>query len=183
MAITELNNEEKIENIELAFMHLSFSIRLSEYIRSEHINIKLFNDSDIVLKEPNSIVTFSSEDFDYNKILAHGEINILITFGTAAMVLWQANERKISQINTEEENILGLLYSIRNCFAHSPAAPSWHLKNPIYQRTFIINEKEIDLSNKNKQIFNFDDIQGLETLYYIKDFLIKKLEQNNDQLE
>ena len=48
-----------------------------------------------------------------------------------------------------------------------------HLKNPIYQRIFIINEKEIDLRNKNKQIFNFKDIQGLETLYYIKDFIIK----------
>ena len=170
-------NSDKIENIQSAFMHLSFAIRLSDYIQSNHINLDTFNSTDINVVEPNSLVIFSNEDFNQEYLWKHGEINILISFAIASMVLWHAIERRLTRINTEEEHILGLLYSIRNCFAHSPAEPKWHLKNPIYQTIFHVNGKEIDLTDKHEQVFNFEDIQGLETLFHIKNHVIKSLEK------
>ncbi len=165
-----------IDYIETAFLHLSFALKLQNYLDNHPINKDEF-DIDLTYCTPNSIVVLNSNEFntddDLKLVL---ENNLTMCYGCAAITLWEAVEEKgiytparlPEPLSTEEEEISGLIYMIRCCFAHSPALPKWVIKNDKYRTTYKTGNKTIDLSNLNGNSFSYDSIGGFETLYFLK---------------
>jgi hypothetical protein len=163
-------------HIGTAFLQLSFAIELWHFLDEHPINK---NDFDIALtiKDPGSQVCLPHGEFDtYQDLLAAAGNNISIAFGAAAITLWQAisehaglKSKQLKPHANKMENLAGLSYMIRCCFAHGTAMPVWSISDPKYKTIYQVGNKTIDLSRiENEQPFEYASIGGYETLWLLK---------------
>ncbi len=112
----------------------------------------------------------------YQDLQVAAENNISISFGAAAITLWEAirehsgtSSRKLNPRNSRKENLAALSYMIRCCFAHGTARPVWSIYDTKYKIVYNVGNKSIDLSKiADNQPFDYSSIGGYETLWSLK---------------
>jgi hypothetical protein len=164
------------QHIDTAFLQLSFAIKLWHFLDKHPIDKEIF-DIALTIEEPRSRVRLSQNEFHtYLDIQLAAENNISISFGTAAITLWEAIREhtgleswKLNPRASARENLAALSYMLRCCFAHGTALPVWSIQHSKYKTTYCIANKTIDLSCiKNHQSFDYSSIGGYETLWQLK---------------
>ena len=171
-----VTQKSHLNYIETAFLQLSFSIKLWNYINTNQIDKNSF-DIDLTISDNyNCIVLPDNQFLTYSDLILASENNISICFGVAAITLWEAIRDKngliaknLNPIADKEQNLASLSYMIRCCFAHGTALPIWSIYNEKYKVKYTIGKKIIDLSTiTEKQLFSYSDIGGYETLWVLK---------------
>lgn len=100
---------------------------------------------------------------------------ISMAFGVAAIALNRRREENgvllPDPINTVEEQWCGLVYQIRNAFAHDIAEPKWNITKPRFARKYEISAHiKADLSNVNDKSFEWSHVGGPGVLVLLKHF-------------
>lgn len=102
--------------------------------------------------------------------------NVTIAFGAAAITLNVCREEMgyplPDVIETPHDQVVSLVYQIRNCFAHDIAEPRWVITKDRYKRVYDLGCKQVDLTDVNGKQFEYDDIGGLDTLALLRHRLI-----------
>ncbi len=157
-----------------AFEQLKFAIKLQCYGLDGKINRQ---DLDVSLTSKDGRVEqimhdqiFSSDD----ELLIALEKNVLVAFGVAAITLNRAREERHpafpENIDSENEQCIGLIYQIRNAFAHDIIEPRWEIRHQKYQREYNFGGIQVDLSNVHKNLFEYKDIGGANIFFEIKEY-------------
>lgn len=171
------NPATHLSNIDIAFLQLSFALKLSEFVKETHFRREYF-DREFQLRCQNQTITLSHGEFiDQVDFEAATSVHIVMSYGVAASALWAGIEstgyKRPSEIRSEKDNLAELIYAIRNCFSHGPAEPRWHFKKNLADRVFKIESLSINLSNKNGEIFDYSDIGGATMIFLLRDLVGK----------
>jgi len=169
-------NAPHFDHIDTAFLQLSFAIKLRHFLEEHPIEK---DDSDIALtiEDPGNRVCLARNEFKtYQDLQLAAENNISISFGAAAITLWEAirehsgmSSGKLNPRNSRNENLAALSYMIRCCFAHGTARPVWSIYDTKYKIVYQVGNKSIDLSQiADNQPFDYASIGGYETLWFLK---------------
>lgn len=167
---------ELIEDAELSFKLLEFSIRAMCYAELGKIDAALFGqDLQLNLEEEN--VFYSNGEFSNpDEIVRASQMNIGAAFAATAISLDCALERYSCE-NKNIEIIKKLIQSVRNAFSHGIANPTWYVKQhkrEILDLSFI-HAPAVDLGALNGNTFKYSDIGGLAAWYRAKEFVIATL--------
>jgi hypothetical protein len=166
------------EQIEIAFLQLSFALKLWHYVEEGHLSKEKF-DISITFEDGSSIVPLVHNEFDnYSELINASYNNVLIAFGNAAITLSNCIQEKYEQgkyqypqiLKTEEEKIFGLIYMIRCAYAHNMCIPQWKNMKIKYKIKYQIYGLNIDLSSRKEgESFDMSHISGFDTLYVLRD--------------
>lgn len=162
------------EHIDTAFLQLSFAIKLWHYLDEHPINKDEF-DIALTIQDHHNRVCLAGDEFPaYQDIQLASENNITIAFGAAAITLWEAicehssiKTEYLNPTNGKRDELAAFSYMLRCCFAHGVAAPIWSIKNK-YKVRYHIGNKIVDLSALDGKPFDYQSIQGYETLWLLK---------------
>lgn len=167
---------EALADVNYAFRHLEFAIRLMCYCELGHINLpKLDADVSILFEKENAGFpsgTFSSLD----EVVPAAQALVGMAFGTSAMVMDAAFEvagfRNNPHSRQARDELRTLVYMVRCAFAHNPAFPLWEARNKQYARMISIPvggiALSIDLASLNGQPFEYDHIGGFASWLRIR---------------
>lgn len=164
------------QHIETAFLQLSFAIKLWHFLDAHPINKDKFDDA-LTIEEAGNRICLPPDEFStYEDLIVAAENNISIAFGAAAITLWEAIREhsglasgNLNPKANQKENLAGLSYMIRCCFAHGSAMPVWSIRNSKYKTTYRVGNKTIDLTKiTDGQVFDYASIGGYETLSFLK---------------
>ena len=157
-----------------AFAQLRFAWKLYNYALNGGVDLKkldvpiTFTDGEalLVLGEP----IFNTAD---DLILAF-ENNLGIAFGAAAITLNRCREEAglalPDPIATEVDQFIGLVYQIRNAFAHDISEPRWQISTSRFRRPYRFGRVNVDLTNLHGRPFSYRDIGGPEVLFWMRDY-------------
>lgn len=167
-------NQPHFEGLDTAFLQLSFAIKLWHYLDSHPLDKDLF-DIALTIEDQGSRICLPHEEFKtLREIQLAVENNISISFGAAAITLWEAISEKTGYTNstinpsrTTEEMLAGLIYMIRCCFAHGTVAPRWKIHDK-YKIIYKIGNKAVNLISVDEQVFDYAAIGGYETLWLLR---------------
>ncbi|CAG1000431.1 hypothetical protein MTYP_02836 [Methylophilaceae bacterium] len=160
--------------IDTAFKQLSFAWKLYNYALEGHINFDEL-DKPLTFKEDKSILVLPDKIFaSPTELLVALENNLTIVFGAAAITLNRCREESgvslANPIQTEIDHFTGVVYQIRNAFAHDIAEPRWNITNSRFARIYKFGDIKIDLSNVNQKTFKYSHIGGVEVFFRIKEY-------------
>jgi hypothetical protein len=174
-----------MNEIDDVFINLEMSIKLWHSIEAGIIKKEqIDNDVPLIIaddKMKNNLVIPANILHTDNDFVLWSQNGIMLSFGSAAITLWEAvkfkgifDENILGQklnLTSENEKISGLSYMIRCCFAHGMTRPTWTIRNQRYK--FCINKwnKIIDTTQLDGKPFSYYQIGGYETLWFIKDYL------------
>jgi hypothetical protein len=175
-----------LNELDDVFISLELMIKLNTAAEQGAI-IKEVIDDDIplVVRDQNNNLFIKANLLNSNDdFIIWTQNNIMTAFGIAAVTLWEAvktkgvyNENKLRQlkcISTDLEMAVSIAYMIRCCFAHGMTRPIWRITNNKYKIIFRKWNKIIDLNTLTGVAFNYDQIGGYETLWFLKSFLKKE---------
>jgi hypothetical protein len=163
-------------HLETAFLQLSFAIKLLHFLGEKPIDRGAI-DIDLTIEDPGSRICLSGGEFPtYEALLCAAENNISIAFGAATITLWEVirkhsglKSRNLVPSADSRQNLAGLSYMLRCCFAHGAAVPVWSFRDPKYKIKYQVGNKTIDLSGVAEgQVFTYDSIGGYETLWFLR---------------
>ena len=157
-----------------AFSNLSFAWKLYNYGLSGKIDRDEL-DIDITFQERNMVLVLPQKIFHNDaELIVALENNLVIAFGAAAITLNRAREEQDiklpSEIATEADACVCVIYQIRNAFAHDIAQPTWKIRHPRYQRKYEFGGIEIDLTKVNGEQFRYEHIGGPDVLEHIRNY-------------
>jgi hypothetical protein len=168
--------KEALEDVEIAFRQLEFTIRLLTYCELGKIEPTDFDIDHITLLDGGSLRLPTGNFSDADAITRAASISVLIAFSASVLVLDKAFE--VAQIgpNPESADNVGqlrtLIYMIRCAQAHGLADPRWEVRGK-YLRTLRLNVSGVDLSldlqKLNGQRFHIDQIGGYLSWYRVRD--------------
>ena len=163
-----------MEHIDTAFKQLSFAWKLYHYALDGKINVKEL-DCPITFQEAGMVLVLPDKIFDSSdEMLVALENNLVIAFGATAIALNRCREEaKIKLANpilTEIDQFAGVVYQIRNAFAHNIAEPRWNITNSRFARIYQFGGIRIDLSSVGTKMFKYQDIGGPEVLFWLKHY-------------
>lgn len=167
-----------------AFANVEFAWKLMAYGEDGEIDLDKL-DREIVFQDENGRPYFVpparifSEPNDLINALQN---NLTIAFGAAAITLHRSIEEagyKVPRgaIESEEEQCIALVYQVRNAFAHDIAEPRWEIRNPVFEREYIIAGKVFDLRELNGKGFRYEDF-SVESLFFLKSYAEQNLFKN-----
>ena len=173
---------EVIRNINQAFLHLEFTIKLLTYMERRTIDKDEF-DTNIVITGKKRNISFNDSAFNtYDDLILGTENCVLLSVGFTAIVLdtsLQSVGKKPDPNNRSSEGMLrNLIYKIRCAYAHDMMHPKWEVRSNYAQPLEIQLQSDIlrlDLSKKHNQLFNIEDIGGYENYFEIKDLICKMI--------
>ena len=173
---------ELISNINQAFLHLEFTIKLLIYMERRTIDKDEF-DTNIVITGKKRNISFNDSAFNtYDDLILGAENCVLLSVGFTAIVLntsLQSVGIKPDPNNRSSEGMLrNLIYMIRCAYAHDMMHPKWKVGSNYPQLLEIQLQSDIlrlDLSTKHKKSFNIEDIGGYENYFEIKDLICKMI--------
>ena len=163
-----------MEHIDTAFKQLAFAWKLYHYALDGKINVKEL-DCPITFQGAGMIFVLPDKIFDSNnEMIVALENNLVIAFGAAAIALNRGREeaqiRLADPIQTEIDQFAGVVYQIRNAFAHNIAEPRWNITNLRFARVYQFGSITIDLSGVGTRRFEYQDIGGPEVLFWLKEY-------------
>ena len=161
-----------------AFTNLELALKMLAVAEDGILTRASIKDGEsIVWTSGKSHVVLPDKSFETNDdfILAL-QNNVTIAFGAAAITLNVCREEMgyslPDVIETPHDQVVSLVYQIRNCFAHDIAEPRWVIARDRYKRVYDLGYKQVDLIDKNGKHFEYDDIGGLDTLTVLRHRLI-----------
>ncbi|HMN15112.1 MAG TPA: hypothetical protein PKD55_22565 [Bellilinea sp.] len=167
---------EALADVELAFRHLEFTIKLMCYCEGGHLDLETFDaDTTILLKTEN--VGFPTKNFSsFEAVIPASQALVGMAFGTSAMVLEAAFEvagrSRKPQSRLPADELRTLIFMVRCAFAHNPALPLWTATGPDYARAISVVLQgapfSIDLSSLHGQPFDYEHIGGFANWLKIK---------------
>jgi hypothetical protein len=170
-------NATHVEQIDTAFLQLSFAMKLMQFLDDHPIDKDDF-DISLTFEDAGNRVCLSHNEFEtYEHLQLAAENNFLICFGAAAITLWEAirehgglESKNLNPENSRKEKLAAFSYMVRCCFAHGMARPVWSIHDDKYRTVYQIGNKNIDLSKiAEDQPFDYASIGGFETLWFLKD--------------
>lgn len=170
------SNEDIMQYLPTAFANIEFAWKLLNYGETGQIDLDKL-DTDIVFQNdagrpfyvpPAKIFTEPKD------LIVALENNLTIAFGAAAITLHRSIQEAGHRVPkgefaTEEEHCIALVYQVRNAFAHDIAEPKWEMRNPVFEREYIIRNQTFDLRGLNGMEFCYEDF-GVESLYFLKTY-------------
>jgi hypothetical protein len=160
--------------IDTAFKQLAFAWKLYDYALDGKIDVHdldkplTFQEGGMVFVLPDKV--FSTPD----ELIVALENNLVIAFGAAAITLNRCREearvKLADPIVTEVDQFAGVVYQIRNAFAHDIAEPRWNITNPRFARMYDIGGVRIDLSAVGTKRFEYQDLGGPDVLFWLKQY-------------
>lgn len=161
-----------------AFTNLDLALKMLAVAEDGVLTTETIRDGDsIVWTSGKSHVVLPAKSFESNEdfVLAL-QNNVTIAFGAAAITLNVCREEMgyalPEVIETPHDQVVSLIYQIRNCFAHDIAEPRWVIARERYKRVYDLGYKQVDLRGVNGNHFEYDDIGGLDTLTTLRFRLI-----------
>ncbi len=170
------NTTDALADVNYAFRHLEFAIRLMCYCESGHLDLaNLDTDVSILFEREN--VGFPSGTFStIEAVVPAAQALVGMAFGTSAMVLDAAFEvtgfKKNPHSLKPEDELRTLVYMVRCAFAHNPALPQWEARGEKYARMLSLSVGDmaltIDLASLHGQTFEYDHIGGFASWLRIR---------------
>lgn len=157
-----------------ALEQLRFAWKLYHYARSGNLDRQKL-DVPVVFQEGEARLVLTGPVFqtDEDLILAC-ENNLVIAFGAAAITLNRCREEAGAALPdpvvTEVDHFVGLVYQIRNAFAHDIAEPRWNITAPRFRQVYAFGRVRVDLTEMHGKPFDYHDIGGPEVLFWIADY-------------
>ncbi len=157
--------------LDTAFVHLSFAIKLMQAAEGGLIDLESI-DTPLTIHEGRSVLVLPGRVLhDENELVNACQNLVTITYGAAAITLNRCREEASvplpDPIVSECEQWVGLVYQIRNAFAHDIAEPRWQI-NPRYRREYTIGHVQADLRKLDGEIFEYAQIGGVDALYILR---------------
>lgn len=159
---------EALADVDYAFRHLEFAIRLMCYCEAGHLDLPNL-DSDVSILFERENVGFPSGTFaTIESVVPESQALVSMAFGTSAMVLDAAFEvaglKRKPHSRQAEDELRTLVYMIRCAFAHNPALPLWEARGNEYARMLSLpvggTALSIDLASLHGKPFEYDHIGG-----------------------
>jgi hypothetical protein len=127
-----------LTDVELAFRHLEFAIKLMCYCEFDHLDRSKF-DSDVTILLKKENVSFPSNTFEtLDSVVLADQANVGVCFGVTAIVLDAAFDvagvQKRPKSRAPADELRTLVYMVRCAFAHNPAMPCWEARGDDYAR-------------------------------------------------
>lgn len=175
---------EALADVEHAFRHLEFAIKLMCYCEGGHLDLETFDaDTTILLNTEN--LGFPTKNFSSNEaVIPASQALVGMAFGTSAMVLEAAFEvaglsrKPKSRLPADE--LRTLVYMVRCAFAHNPALPLWEARGPEHARIVSVtlqgSPSSIDLTSLHGQPFDYEHIGGFANWLKIKNEAVALLQ-------
>ena len=82
--------------------------------------------------------------------------------------------------DSENEQCIALVYQLRNAFAHDIAEPKWEMRNPVFEKEYVIADKTFDLRGLSGQKFRYEDF-SVQSLFFLKAYAERNLFGANHQ--
>jgi hypothetical protein len=173
---------EALEDVEIAFRQLEFTIKLLTYCELGNIQPAEFDTDHLVLVEGGNLSfpsgRFSTPD-DLNRAAG---VSVLVAFSASVLVLDKAFEVAGVPPNPDASDPLGqiriLVYMLRCAHAHSLADPRWKVRGK-YARVLKVDLDGIPLVLDLKALqgaqFVFDQIGGYMNWYRIHNLAVRAL--------
>lgn len=168
--------QEALADVEYAFKHLEFAIRLMCYCEQGHLNLAEF-DTNVTILLPRKNVTFPTGSFPtQDSVIPPAQAMVSMAFGVSAMVLEAtfdvASKRRVPTSRSPDDELRTLIYMVRCAFAHNPAMPTWKACGKDYARDLTLelgSERiSIDLSKLHGRTFDYEHIGGLANWFKIR---------------
>lgn len=157
-----------------AFGQLEFAIKLMQAAEDGLLDLETIDrpltiaDGESILVLPNRVLE-SPDDL----ILAC-QNHVTIAFGAAVITLNRCREEASvalpDPVVTECDQWAGLVYQIRNAFAHDIAEPRWNITSPRFAREYTVGRVNADLRTLHGTGFEYAHIGGPEGLFRLRDF-------------
>ena len=160
--------------IDTAFKQLAFAWKLYDYALEGKIKVDEL-DKPLTFHEGRMVFVLPDKVLDSADDLVHALANNLgITFGAAAITLNRCREeagiKLVYPPELEIDQFAGLVYQIRNAFAHDISEPRWNITDPRLARAYEFGGIRVDLSQVGTKHFEYGDIGGPDALFWMKDF-------------
>lgn len=164
-----------LEDVDRAFRHLEFSVKLMCYCELDHIDRDKF-DTDVTILLEKENVGFPANTFaSLEAIVSAAQANVGVSFGVTAIVLDAAFEvagiRPDTNSSSRADALRCLVYMVRCAFAHNPALPCWEVRGD-YAKPISLKleemELQIDFSKFHAKPFEYDHIGGLASWFRIR---------------
>lgn len=171
---------ELIQDAELSFKLLEFSIRTMCYAELGEIDAVLFGQDMQVNLEEENILYRQGELSDLENIIFASKMSVGAAFAATAISLDCALEKHKSE-NQNIVTIKKLIQAVRNAFSHGIANPIWYVKPhkcEILDLKFIC-APTVDLGALNGNIFKCSDIGGFAAWYRAKAYVLSELSAGN----
>lgn len=169
-----MNSQPHFHGLETAFLQLSFALKVWNYFDTNRFDKEEFDISLTVEDNIGRVCLPHNEFATFDDLLLATENNVSISFGVAAITLWEAlkerNNYTTSAINpssSPEQMLASLSYMLRCCFAHGTTVPRW-TTTPKYRVIYSVGSKRIDLRNVDGLPFDYSAIDGFETLWLLR---------------
>lgn len=167
---------EALADVDYAFRHLEFSIRLMCYCESGHLDLPNF-DTDVSILFDKKNIGFPSGTFStIEAVVPATQALVGMAFGTSAMVLDAAFEvagfKNNPHSRQPQDELRTLVYMVRCAFAHNPAFPLWKARGELYARMISTPvggvALSINLASLHGQPFEYDHIGGFASWLRIR---------------
>lgn len=178
MTVTSVTNTltEALADVNYAFRHLEFAIRLMCYCESGHLNLPNLDTDVLILLERENVRFPSGEFSTIEAVIPATHALVSMAFGTSAMVLNAAFDlagfKNNPRSRDPHDELRTLVYMVRCAFAHNPALPLWKANGEQYERMITIQfdteALSIDLISLNGQPFEYEHIGGFASWLKIR---------------
>jgi hypothetical protein len=165
-----------LADVEYAFLHLEFAIKLMCYCESGHLDIGKF-DTDVTILLDKGNVGFPQGNFATPESVVHAaQANVGVAFGVSAVALDSLFEAagipKQIKSRAPIDELRTFVYMVRCAFAHNFADPRWQASGPDFARLFALNLGSsvvlVDLSSLHGQSFEYTQMGGFAQWFSIK---------------
>lgn len=175
---------EALADVEHAFRHLEFAIKLMCYAEGGFLDLETFDaDTTTLLNTEN--VGFPTNHFtSIEAVIPASQALVGMAFGTSAMVLEAAFEaaglsrKPNSRLPAYE--LRTLVFMVRCAFAHNPALPLWVAKGPEHARNILVvlqgSPLSINLRALHGKPFDYEHIGGFANWFKIKNEAVALLQ-------
>jgi hypothetical protein len=175
--------KEALEDAEIAFRQLEFSIKLLSFCEMGNINPSAFDTHHLIALKGGNISLPPGNFSDQDSLVRAANIGVVITFGASVLALDQAFEAagiKPDPASTADTvRLRTLVYMVRCAHAHAFAAPAWEVRGT-YRRSLAVNlgtrSITVDLPTLHGQPFDIDQhLGGYPAWYLIRDEAVAAL--------
>jgi hypothetical protein len=167
---------EALEDIDIAFRQLGFTVKLLSFCELGNINPKDFDTDHVVVTESGNNLHFPTGHFsDQASLERAASISVLQAFSVTSLVLDKGFEVIGVPRDPEASDNVGklrvLIYMVRCAQAHSIADPRWEAHGK-FARTITVDldgtQISLDLQAVQGQRFHIDQLGGYENWYRIR---------------
>lgn len=166
---------EALNDVEIAFLQLEFSIRLLSYCELGKVDAKDF-DTDHLVQLPEGNLHFKSGHFgDPDNILRAANVSVLLAFSGTAILLDKAFELAGLKPNPKSEDdaskLRALVFMVRCAHAHGLADPRWEVRGDFRRPIALELEGRkilLDLTKLHGQTLHIEQLGGYTNWYAIR---------------